>query len=302
MSSKESSASKHINAIKRVKRYQAAERQKAQAKTLYTLKKNAEELNDLPQLVTMDEVPSKRARQNSSFDDMPDLDPCPENDPEEQACGILETIEKELSGDRIPIVRQEQSHSVPRVESDDAMNFEDFILDNEAEADTDVAECRLASHEILNQDNEDVKFLGKLKFSESMQLFTDPECKDIKEEKENDGYDDSQDTCYGCKLPCANVTTMVSCEEKFCSKGGWWCTGCQPDFDKQVKSFEKKSKQAFSYKPTTENGKKTKKEILNRLEELLPWACDGCSIHESYVRKSAMWENFWRRKARNEIV
>ena len=83
MSSKESSASKHINAINRVRRYQAAERKKAQAETLYNLKQRPEESNDLPQLRTTDEVPAKRARQNTSFDDMPDLEPCQENDPEE---------------------------------------------------------------------------------------------------------------------------------------------------------------------------------------------------------------------------
>ena len=302
MSSKESSASKHINAINRVRRYQAAERKKAQAETLYNLKQRPEELNDLPQLDTTDELPAKRARQNASFDDMPDLEPVQENDPEEQACGILETIEKELSGDGVPIVKQEQSQPAAQVESDDAMNFEDFILNNEAEADMDVEECRTVTNEILNQDDEDVKYLGKLKFSEGMLNFSDKLYEEVKEEKEDDEYDDSRDTCHGCNRDCSHVKGMVCCEEKFCSKGGWWCTECQPEFNKQTKKFEQKSKLAFSYKPTTENGKLTKNEVLNNLVARLPWACDSCSIHESYAKKYAIWEKHWRRKARNKTT
>ena len=59
--------------------------------------------------------------------------------------------------------QQLQKNYLEKVESDDAINFEDFTQDNEAEADTHVIDCFAVTNEILNQDDDDAKLLDKLK-------------------------------------------------------------------------------------------------------------------------------------------
>ena len=228
------------------------------------------------------EAPSKRCKTSSLPDDMPDLvEDEPESD--KMARTLLESI-----------VKQEPAPPPPSgpndgEQSDEAINFEDFI----AEAPVDSEQVASVLDQLLNEPDENADLIllpERITFSETLHPLG------IKEELTEKGYNDVNDRCNGCDKESCDVKTMCQCEEKGCSLGGWWCTDCQPSFDDEQKRFEKSFKKALNYKCKTSNGIDLCNQYKNLLIEQNPWACDSCANTESYVKKNDMWTRHWKRK------
>ena len=107
------------------------------------------------------------------------------------------------------LVKKKTLGKEPVVETDDAIDFEDFI--NSAETEPDYEEplqetvVRSVLDEILQEDNDpDIEFIAKVKFDQPLV----PGVADVKFEND-DGYDDSKDVCEGCRKECTEVKARV---------------------------------------------------------------------------------------------